>query len=111
MFLLAQRYAATTMFLGFYTELMSPYARRISAQDSIPSEARANSGERNGSDKVKKNPRAMLAIFAAAAAWQIYDIATATEAPSRAVLALQYILLAGLTLGIAGALFHLLRSQ
>ncbi len=63
------------------------------------------------SDKVKKNPGVMLAIFAAAAAWQIYALATATEAPSRGVLTLQYTLLAGLALGIAGALFNLLRSQ
>ena len=63
------------------------------------------------SDKVQKKPGIMLAIFAAAAAWQIYDLTMATEAPSRAVLTLQYVLLAGLLLGIAGALFNLLRSQ
>jgi hypothetical protein len=63
------------------------------------------------SDKVEKNPGILLAIFAAAAAWQIYDLATATETPSRAGLTLQYVLLAGLLLGIAGALFNLLRSQ
>ena len=63
------------------------------------------------SDKPKKNPGIMLAVFAAAAAWQIYDLTTATEAPSRAVLILQYVLLAGLLLGIAGAVFNLLRGQ
>ena len=63
------------------------------------------------SDKVKKNPGIMLAIFAVAAAWQIYDLTTATEAPSRAVSTLQYALLASLLLGIAGALFNLLRPQ
>ena len=63
------------------------------------------------SDKPKKNPGIMLAVFAAAAAWQIYDLTMATEAPSRAVLILQYVLLAGLFLGIAGAVFNLLRGQ
>ena len=68
-------------------------------------------GERHVSGKPKKNPGIMLAVFAAAAAWQIYDLAMATEAPSRAVLILQYVLLAGLFLGIAGAVFNLLRGQ
>ena len=111
MALLEQRYAVKTIFLGFYPQLTSPRVRRTPAEDSIPSETLANSGERNVSDKAKKNPGIMLAIFAAAAGWQIYDLATATEAPSRAVLTLQYVLLAGLFLGIAGALFNLLRSQ
>ncbi len=62
-------------------------------------------------DKPKKNPGIMLAVFAAAAAWQIYDLASATEAPSRAVLTLQYVLLAGLLIGIAGAVFNLLRAE
>ena len=62
-------------------------------------------------DKPKKNPSIMLAAFAAAAAWQIYDLATATEAPSRAVLTLQYLLLAGLLLGIAGTVFNLMRAE
>jgi hypothetical protein len=68
-------------------------------------------GERHVSDKPKKNPGIMLAVFAAAAAWQIYDLTMATEAPSRAVLILQYVLLAGLFLAIAGAVFNLLRGQ
>jgi len=62
-------------------------------------------------DKQKKNPGIMIALFTAAAAWQIYDLATATEAPSRAVLTLQYVLLAGLLLGIASAVFNLLRAE
>jgi hypothetical protein len=53
----------------------------------------------------------MLAVFAAAATWQIYDLATATETPSRAVLTLQYVLLAGLLLGIASAAFNLMRAE
>ena len=49
-----------------------------------------------------KNPWLMIAIFAAAAAWQIYDIASATEAPSRAVVIMQYVFVACLLLGIVG---------
>ncbi len=62
-------------------------------------------------DKPKKHPGIMLAVFAAAATWQIYDLATATETPSRAVLTLQYVLLAGLLLGIASAAFNLMRAE
>jgi hypothetical protein len=53
----------------------------------------------------------MLVIFCALAAWQIYDIASATEAPSRAVLILQYVFLAGLLLGIAGTPYSALRAR
>lgn len=62
-------------------------------------------------DKAKKNPGIMLAVFAAAAAWQIYDLTTATEAPSRVVLTLQYVLLAGLLVWIAGTVFNLMRAE
>ncbi len=61
--------------------------------------------------KTPKNPMLMLAIFSAAAAWQIYDIASATEAPSRAVMMLQYVFLAGLLLGIAGTAYAALRAR
>ena len=60
---------------------------------------------------MSKNPMLMLAIFIAVAAWQIYDIASATEAPSRAVLTLQYVFLAGLLLGIAGTAYNALRTR
>ena len=60
---------------------------------------------------MSKNPLVMLAIFSAVAAWQIYDIASATEAPSRAVMILQYVLLAGLLLGIVGTAYNALRSR
>jgi hypothetical protein len=53
----------------------------------------------------------MLLIFSVAAAWQIYDLASATEAPSRAVMILQYALLAGLLLGIAGTAYNALRAR
>jgi len=60
---------------------------------------------------MSKNPMLMLVIFSAAAAWQIYDIASATEAPSRAVMVLQYVLLAGLLLGVAGTAYRALRAR
>jgi len=53
----------------------------------------------------------MILAFAAVAAWQIYDMSTATEAPSRALTILQYVLLAGLLLGLVGAVLNFLRSQ
>ena len=60
---------------------------------------------------MSKNPMLMLVIFCTVAAWQIYDIASATEAPSRAVMILQYVLLAGLLLGIAGTAYNALRTR
>ena len=60
---------------------------------------------------MSKNPMLMLVIFSAAAAWQIYDLASATEAPSRAVMILQYVLFAGLLLGIAGTAYNALRAR
>ena len=53
----------------------------------------------------------MIAAFAAIAAWQIYDMVTATETPSRALAVLQYVLLAGLLIGLIGAVLNFLRSQ
>ena len=60
---------------------------------------------------MSKNPVLMLVIFSAVAAWQIYDIASATEAPGRAVMILHYVFLAGLLLGIAGAGYDMLRAR
>jgi hypothetical protein len=62
-------------------------------------------------EKKPKNSGVMIVAFAAVAAWQIYDMATATEAPSRALAILQYVLLAGLLLGLLGAVLNFLRSQ
>ncbi|HYC17327.1 MAG TPA: hypothetical protein VEC94_08975 [Pseudolabrys sp.] len=62
-------------------------------------------------EKRTKNSGVMIVAFAAVAAWQIYDMATTTEAPSRAVTILQYVLLIGLLLGLIGALLNFLRSQ
>ena len=60
---------------------------------------------------MSKNPLLILVIFSAVAAWQVYDIASATEAPSRAVMVLQYVLLAGLLLGVAGTAYRALRAR
>jgi hypothetical protein len=53
----------------------------------------------------------MIVAFAAVAAWQIYDMATTTEASSRTLVILQYVLLAGLLIGLIGAVLNFLRSQ
>jgi hypothetical protein len=53
----------------------------------------------------------MIVAFAAVAAWQIYDMATATETPSRSLSILQYALLAGLLIGLGGAVLNFIRSQ
>jgi hypothetical protein len=47
----------------------------------------------------------------AVAAWLLYDIATATEAPSRAVMILQYVFLAGTLIGLAGSLAKLMSAK
>jgi hypothetical protein len=62
-------------------------------------------------DKKTKNSGVMIVAFAAVAGWQIYDMATATETPSRALAILQYVLLVGLLIGFIGALLNFLRSQ
>ena len=50
-------------------------------------------------------------ITGAVAAWLVYDIATATEEPSRAVMILQYVLLAGTLIGFAGSLAQLMAAK
>src|SRR5262249_61478766 len=51
-------------------------------------------------DKKTKNSGVMIVAFAAVAGWQIYDMATATETPSRTLAVFQYDLLAGILLGL-----------
>ena len=48
-------------------------------------------------------PKVML-MSAATAAWLVYDMATATEAPRQAVAILQYCLLAAALIGLVGSL-------
>ena len=45
-----------------------------------------------------KNPGTMFVLGAAAAAWLIYDTATATEAPSQTLALMKYLLVAVLVL-------------
>ena len=51
----------------------------------------------------RKNWGLQVVLCAGVVAWQVYDLATATEAPSTTVLALQYFLIAcGLVGGVGG---------
>jgi hypothetical protein len=50
-----------------------------------------------------KWPKTSL-MSAATAAWLVYDMATATEAPRQAVAILQYCLPAGALIGLVGSL-------
>jgi uncharacterized protein involved in response to NO len=50
-------------------------------------------------------------IGAALVAWQLYELASATEMPSRAVLTLHYIFLACGLLAVGGALVAYLQSE
>jgi hypothetical protein len=47
----------------------------------------------------------------AVAAWLIYDMVTATEVPRQAVMVMQYVLLVGMLIGLAGSLFQLLSQE
>ena len=63
------------------------------------------------SEKRTKNSGVMIVAFAAVAAWQIYDMATAAETPSRSLAILQYALLVGLLIGLGAAVLNFIRSQ
>jgi hypothetical protein len=51
------------------------------------------------------------AIMAGLAIWQIYTMATATEAPSTGLKVLQYVLLGGLALGLINSAIMLSRKK
>jgi hypothetical protein len=51
------------------------------------------------------------AIMACLAIWQIYTMATATEAPSTGLKVLQYVLLGGLALGLINSAIMLSRKK
>jgi hypothetical protein len=53
---------------------------------------------------VNRNWSRIMLMSAATSAWLIYDIFTATEAPRQAVAILEYALLAGALIGLAGSL-------
>ncbi len=59
------------------------------------------------SDKQSGNWGRMALLNAVVAAWLVYDITTATEAPRQALMILQYVLLAFSLTGLAVSLFKL----
>ena len=101
-----QRHAVKIFFLGIFPKESQ---RGISAINQLVS-----SKSWRGlavTEKRTKNSGVMVVAFAAVAVWQIYDVATATETPGRSLAILQYVLLGGLLVGLAGALLNFLRSQ
>ena len=52
-----------------------------------------------------------MAIPAVVAAWIVYDMATAVEAPSRALQVLQYVLLGCALLGLVGTSIQLIAAK
>lgn len=50
------------------------------------------------------------AVMAVGVAWNIYNIASATEAPNQAVAIMSYFALAGMTIGLVGGLIGLAGS-
>jgi hypothetical protein len=54
-----------------------------------------------------RNPLVRLLMMAVVGAWIVYDMATATEAPSQGVEILQYVLLACLLVGLVGSFVQL----
>ena len=49
-----------------------------------------------------KNPLVRMLLLCVVAAWIVYDMASATEAPSQGVEILRYVLLACLLIGLIG---------
>jgi hypothetical protein len=60
--------------------------------------------KRGEGEAMGKNWRVSAALSGAAAAWLIYDMATATEYPSRALAILQWVLLTLAVIGLVGSL-------
>jgi hypothetical protein len=58
-----------------------------------------------------KNPGLMIAAFVLVGGWLVYDMATTREAQSTTVMSLQYIFLAGIAIGLIGAVLRLFQSQ
>ena len=54
-----------------------------------------------------KNPLVRMLLMAVVAAWIIYDKASATEAPSRALQVMEYFLLACALVGLVGTAIQL----
>ena len=53
----------------------------------------------------KSNWGKLIVMNGVVSAWLIYDMATASEAPSQAVAILQYVLLTCALIGLAGSLY------
>jgi hypothetical protein len=103
-----QRHAVKTIFLGIFTNIHSGGGRWNFYRKSNSFKGKKGRGV---TEKRTKNSGVMIVAFAAVAAWQIYDMATTAETPSRALAILQYVLLAGLLIGLVGSLLNFLRSQ
>ena len=58
----------------------------------------------------RKNWGLQVALCAGVVLWQVYELATATEAPPTALLALQYLLVASGVIGGVGGLFMMARG-
>ena len=70
------------------------------------------SDHQNGTGQRKETNWGVMALMTGAtSAWLIYDMASASEAPSRALMLLQNILLACALIGLAGALFKLMSQN
>lgn len=55
--------------------------------------------------------RLMTIVSAAVVLWLIYTISTQTEAPSGALMVMQYVFLIGCLIGLGGAVYRLLKEQ
>jgi hypothetical protein len=70
------------------------------------------SENQNGKSGDSNGKTGIIALATAtAAAWLIYDMATTTEAPGTTLAILQYLLLAGMLLGLAGSLVKLISQK
>jgi hypothetical protein len=71
------------------------------------------SNEQDGpvSETRKSNWGKLIIMNAAVAAWLIYDMATASEAPRQAVAILQYVLLPCALLGLTGSVVKYLSKK
>lgn len=58
-----------------------------------------------------KNLGSMIAMFVVVGGWLVYDMATRREAQSTTVLMLQNIFLAGIAIGLIGAVLRLIRPH
>lgn len=58
-----------------------------------------------------KNLGSMIAMFVVVGGWLVYDMATTREAQSTTVLMLQNIFLAGIAIGLIGAVLRLIRPH